>query len=131
MRSDKDYFMGIDFGTQGVRCGIVDENGEIIFVCHSGFNTYYPEPGWAVQKPNEWIDSMVIAASGCLEKAGIEIVKNIKGISVCATASTSSAGNGRRNGFLWMRSYGLDNRANMEANGINETQHEILNILWQ
>lgn len=125
IRISKGFFLCIDFGTQGVRCGIVDEIGEIVSVAHYGYNTYYPEPGWVVQKPDEWIDSMYHAAKGCVEKADISVVRAIKGISVCATASTVipvlQDGTALMDAILWM-----DNRANMEANGINETQHEVL-----
>jgi len=121
----KEYFLGIDFGTQGVRCGIVGECGEIITVEHEGYNTYYPEPGWVVQKPDEWIDSMFSAVKRCVNNTDSEIINNIKGISACATASTVvpvlQNGTALMDAILWM-----DNRANMEANGINETQHEVL-----
>ena len=121
----KQYFLGIDFGTQGVRCGIADEFGEIISSAHKGYDTYYPEPGWVTQKPEEWIDCMFEAAKACLKNADEKIVQNIKGASVCATASTVvpvlEDGTTLMDAILWM-----DNRANMEANGINETQHEVL-----
>lgn len=123
--NNKSYFMGIDFGTQGVRCGIVDEVGEIISVAHAGYNTYYPEPGWVVQKPDEWISCMFGAVKTCLEKTDKDIVQSIRGISVCATASTvipvRQDGTALMDAILWM-----DNRANMEAYGVNETQHEVL-----
>lgn len=125
MQNNKDYFLGLDFGTQGVRCGIADEHGEIISMAHERYNTYYPEPGWVEQKPNEWIDAMVNATITCLGKADNDVVKNIKGMSVCATASTVvpvlKNGTALMDAIIWM-----DNRANMEADGINETKHEVL-----
>ena len=87
-RDSKEYFLGIDFGTQGVRCGIVDEVGEIISVAHDSYMTYYPEPGWVVQSPDEWVASMFRAAKACIDNADESVVQTIKGISVCATAST-------------------------------------------
>lgn len=123
--SDREYFLGIDFGTQGVRCGVVDDRGEIIAVAREKYNTYYPEPGWVVQKPNEWVDCMYKAAKSCLADAGDTIAKEIKSLAVCATASTVvpvlGDGTALMDAILWM-----DNRANMEANGINETRHEVL-----
>lgn len=123
--SDREYFLGIDFGTQGVRCGVVDDQGEIIAVAREKYSTYYPEPGWVAQKPDEWVDCMYKAAKSCLANAGDTIAKSIKSLAVCATASTVvpvlEDGTALMDAILWM-----DNRANMEANGINETQHEVL-----
>lgn len=120
-----DYFFGIDFGTQGVRCGVVNGYGEIISVAHESYDTYYPEPGWVVQKPDEWIECMFNAAKACLDNTDQTIVQNIRGMSICATASTVvpvlQDGTALMDAILWM-----DNRSNMEANGINETQHEVL-----
>jgi FGGY-family pentulose kinase len=125
MGNSMNYFMGLDFGTQGVRCGVANEVGEIISLSHSRYNTYYPEPGWVVQKPDEWTDSMFAAAKDCLGKVDEMIVRNIRGISVCATASTVvpvlQDGTALMDAILWM-----DNRASVEADGINETNHEVL-----
>jgi len=125
MGEHKEYFLGIDFGTQGVRCGIVNEDGEVLSVAHRKFNTYYPEPGWVVQKPDEWIEAMFGAAKDCLQKTDDSIVKNIVGVSVCATASTVipvlKNGTALMDAILWM-----DNRASLETSGINQTKHEVL-----
>lgn len=125
MNDSKQYFLGIDFGTQGVRCGVADEFGNIISAAQKRYKTYYPEPGWVTQKPEEWVECMFSAAKECLKMTDQDIAPNIKGLSVCATASTVvpvlQDGTTLMDAILWM-----DNRANMEANGINETQHEVL-----
>jgi FGGY-family pentulose kinase len=125
MGETKQYFLGVDFGTQGVRCGVADEFGNIISVAQKKYKTYYPEPGWVTQKPEEWVECMFSAAKECLKAAEEDVVCNIKGLSVCATASTVvpvlQDGTTLMDAILWM-----DNRANMEANGINETKHEVL-----
>ncbi len=125
MVDSQDYFFGIDFGTQGVRCGVVNADGEVISSAHRQYGTYYPEPGWVVQKPDEWVDAMFNAAKDCIEKTDAVIVQKIIGISVCATASTVvpvlQDGTALMDAILWM-----DNRASMETNGINEKRHEVL-----
>ncbi len=122
---NKEYFLGIDFGTQGVRCGIVCPEGIVQSVSHEKFNTYYPEPGWAEQNPTDWIDCLCKAAHDCISRVDKEISEAISGISVCATSSTIvpvlEDGTALMDAMVWM-----DNRAYLEEYGINETKHEVL-----
>ena len=41
------YFMGIDTGTQGVRIGISDTRGKLIFEKEQKWETEFPKVGWA------------------------------------------------------------------------------------
>lgn len=41
------YFMGIDTGTQGVRIGISDTGGKLIFEQEQKWETEFPKVGWA------------------------------------------------------------------------------------
>ena len=45
------YFMGIDTGTQGVRIGISDTRGKLIFEKEQKWETEFPKVGWAEQNP--------------------------------------------------------------------------------
>ena len=45
------YFMGIDTGTQGVRIGISDTGGKLIFEQEQKWETEFPKVGWAEQNP--------------------------------------------------------------------------------
>lgn len=119
------YFIGIDLGTQGLRCGIIDANGEIITANESSYNIYFPQPGQAIQKPEEWIQSFETALYECIRNAEDDVVQNIKGLSICATASTvipvDEKGIALADAILWM-----DNRAKKEVKEINETGHAVL-----
>jgi FGGY-family pentulose kinase len=121
----KNYFIGVDVGTQGVRCGIMDQYGEIIAVNETGYKIFFPQPGYATQKPADWLDSFDASLKDCLNHVDGEIARGIKGISVCATASTVIAvdknGNALSDAILWM-----DNRAKAEAEEINASRHEAL-----
>lgn len=119
------YYIGIDMGTQGVRCGIVDERGEIISLTEAEYGIYFPKPGYATQKPNEWIKSFDVALSDCVAKVSKEVLSSIDGISVCATASTvvpvDEEGNALTDAILWM-----DTRAKKEAEKINSLKSKVL-----
>ena len=62
---ERHYFLGIDFGTGGVRCGIVDSRGDFVVVKEKKYNTIYPKAGYAEQSPSEWIDSVEQAIAAC------------------------------------------------------------------
>lgn len=119
------YFMGIDFGTQGVRCGVVDESGNIAAISECKYNTVYPQPGWAEQSPDKWINGMERAIGECKMQAGQKIFSEIAGLTLCSTASTvipvDEEGSALSDAILWM-----DVRAVEQANIINKTHHKAL-----
>jgi ribulose kinase len=121
------FFMGIDIGTQNVRCGIQDETGRFLALHEENCRTLYPRPGYAEQIPGEWIDGFEKLMFRCRKDTGNEKFARIAGITVCATASTASTvvpvkdGQPLSKTILWM-----DNRAAVEAARINATGHAIL-----
>lgn len=52
------YFMGIDTGTQGVRIGISDTRGKLIFEKEQKWETEFPKVGWAEQNPLNWWEAV-------------------------------------------------------------------------
>ncbi len=119
------YFMGLDYGTQGVRCGIADDKGNLVALSEEKYNTVYPQPGWAEQRPNDWTNCTNIVVAACLATAGEGVFKQIESISVCATASTVIPVDANdmplTDAILWM-----DVRAVAQAMKINDTRHEVL-----
>lgn len=49
-----DAFLGIDVGTTGVRCLVVDETGRVLSEATADYPLYSPHPGWSEQRPEEW-----------------------------------------------------------------------------
>jgi ribulokinase len=123
--SQDSYFIGIDMGTQGIRCAVTDQNGQFVSVNEHSYKIYFPEPGQATQKPSEWIESLDTALTGCLSELPESIKSKIAGLSVCATSSTVIAvdkdGRPLADAILWM-----DNRAKAEAEEINSGEYELL-----
>ena len=118
-------YIGVDFGTQGVRCGIVDSKGNVLSACEVAYPTQHPAPGWAAQDPAEWIKRFDEAMAQCVKEADQSTISNILGLSLCTTASTvlpvDRDGNHLDDALLWM-----DNRAKEEASFINSQKHEVL-----
>lgn len=121
----KHYLMGLDFGTQGVRCGIFDQDGALAAVQEAKYETIYPRPGWTEQRPEDWETCLGQAIAGCYAQVGNTVFRAVQGMAVCATSSTVVAiGRDDRacqNAILWM-----DNRAKEQAERINATGHPVL-----
>ena len=118
-------YMGLDFGTQGVRCGIFDENGNVAAIGEEGYETFYPHLGWAEQNPENWITAMEGAIGKCYSKMGQSDFKRIVAMAICSTASTVIAveenGSPLDRAIIWM-----DNRAKRQAEKINDTHDDVL-----
>jgi FGGY-family pentulose kinase len=119
------HFIGIDLGTQGLRVGVIDENGLIVASCEKSYETFYPSIGWAEQIPNEWLSQLKIALHVCLDNLDKKVKLSIQACSVCATSSTvlpvDKYGKALGNAIMWM-----DNRAINETEYINKSSHPIL-----
>ncbi|MDR3130827.1 MAG: hypothetical protein LBU18_04705 [Treponema sp.] len=116
--------MGIDIGTQGVRCCVADGEGRLLSAREEKYPSFYPRPGYAEQSPEDWIRCLEKAVSGCREQVKDRFAE-ISGVAVCSTSSTvvpvGKDGAPLSNAILWM-----DNRAAEQAEKINSTGHEIL-----
>ncbi len=123
--SQDSYFIGIDIGTQGIRCAVIDQFGQFVSVNENSYRIYFPEPGQATQKPADWIESLETTLAGCLKELSGSLKSKITGMSVCATSSTVIAvdkkGRPLADAILWM-----DNRAKAEAEEINSGEFELL-----
>ena len=75
---EKNYLLGIDIGTSGTRCILIDEDGVIACSAIKEYPLYTPKPGWAEQNPLDWYDATVSTIKEVLE------VSNISGSSVKA-----------------------------------------------
>lgn len=58
------YLLGADLGTESVRVGLFDLQGELIHSDSEAYITSFPQTGWAEQSPNEWWSQL----SACCRK---------------------------------------------------------------
>ena len=119
------YFIGLDYGTQSLRCGIFDDKGNIAAQSEIDYDTFYPQPGRAEQRPADWVNTTREVIDSCFEQAGSQVFDRVCGLSICSTSSTVIAvgfdDKPIGNGILWM-----DVRAIKQMQRINETKHEVL-----
>ena len=76
----KKYLIGLDVGTSGAKCIIVDNDGAVIASSTQEYPLYTPKPGWAEQNPQDWWDAVVRGLKVILEKAAADPA-DIVGIS--------------------------------------------------
>jgi sugar (pentulose or hexulose) kinase len=48
------YVLGIDAGTEAVKAGLFDLQGNLVASGVGGYAPHFPKPGWAEQAPNDW-----------------------------------------------------------------------------
>ena len=91
----KNYLLGLDFGSDSVRCLVVDgEDGREVasavryyprwregLYCNPAENRYR-------QHPLDYIESLEGAIREALDKAGADVASAVRGISIDTTAST-------------------------------------------
>ena len=81
-------FMGIDVGTQGVRCVVSDERGQIAAAHSVPFETLNiaQHEGWYEQDPAHWIKAAKQVICACT--AALDAPEEIKSISIDGTSGT-------------------------------------------
>jgi xylulokinase len=68
---EKNYLLGIDVGTSGTRCILIDEDGTIAASAIKEYPLYTPKPGWAQQNPMDWYDATISTMKEVLEASSI------------------------------------------------------------
>lgn len=106
MNIAENYLLGMDLGTTNVKAIIMDENGNVITTASRANSLIVPSPNTAEQDANVWWQNTVEILKELTHKAGYELVKKIKGISVSSQTVTmlpvDENGTPLRNAIIWM-----------------------------
>ena len=54
----KEYLLGIDIGTSSCKVAVFDRAGKVMASATATYPVFYPHPGWAEQKPQDWWDGV-------------------------------------------------------------------------
>ncbi len=73
------YIAGIDVGTSGVKCIIINENGSVASSCTESYPLYTPKAGYAEQNPKDWWEGTIKAIKDAVKKSGVD-KKQIVGV---------------------------------------------------
>jgi FGGY-family pentulose kinase len=118
-----DLVMGIDAGTGGIRAGLFTLEGEAVSFYDQSYETLYPSPAWAEQRPQDWWNALVTAVQGCLA-SNIGARERVIGLAIdapCNILLTDEKGTPLTNSLIWM-----DLRGASQAKRLTETQDAVL-----
>ena len=107
-RSAARYVLGVDGGTEGVRCGVYEvHDGREVAYCSAHYPTSYPQPGWAEQDPEQWWSALGAAVKGAVARLGAAVApQDIGALCVdttcCTVVALDAAANPLRPALLWM-----------------------------
>jgi len=65
------YIAGIDVGTSGVKCIIIDEKGKVVSSATENYPLIIPQDGWSEQNPDDWWNGTKIAMKRAVLESGI------------------------------------------------------------
>ena len=64
-------YLGIDFGTTGVRTGLYEKNGNEIAFSSVAYDTFSIKPSYAEQHPYDWWEALGTATKDLLKKSQV------------------------------------------------------------
>ena len=68
----KKYILAHDMGTGGSKVVLYDADGTLIAKAFNGYETLYPQPRWAEQRPEDWWKAIVAGTQQVVAKSGID-----------------------------------------------------------
>ena len=122
------YYLGIDFGTTGVRAGLYDKGGTEIGFSSVSYETKSEKAGFAEQSPEDWWNALGKATRELLEKTSTsswEVVSLAVDFHSCSVMLCHRDGSPLRDCLIWM-----DVRAAAESDEINSATGESLSPEW-
>lgn len=98
------YVIGVDGGTESLRAAVFDTAGAILGSCAAAYDTQFPHPSWAEQRPEDWWTALGDAVRGAVSAAGIrpEQVAAMCLDTTCCTVVALDEGEGVRRALEWV-----------------------------
>jgi xylulokinase len=98
------YFIGIDIGTSGAKCVLIDEKARFVASAGREYPIITPRPGWAEQDPETWVAAAIAALQAALQESRVD-PSHIAGIGLTgqmhSLACLDAAGKPLRPAILW------------------------------
>lgn len=69
---DTVHLLGIDIGTSGLKCVVIDEAGQLRASASREYMPDLPRPGWAEQDPDVWLRAAISAVREVIEISGVD-----------------------------------------------------------
>lgn len=103
------YVIGVDGGTESIRAGVFDpRTGRPVAFAARPYETSYPQPGWAEQRPEDWWQALggavrdAVAAAGIDDPCGPQVAAMCVDTTCCTVVALGADGAPLRPALLWM-----------------------------
>ncbi len=100
-----EYLLGIDAGTESIRTGVFDLEGNILGFGAYPYKTYYKHPAWAEQKVEEWREALIKSIVEAIRISGInpkEIIAIGLDATCCSVVFFDENNKPTRDPIIWM-----------------------------
>ncbi len=120
----KDFVIGLDLGTTSVKAVVFHLNGIVLAEAEQLNKSYFPEPGFAEQDPDELLESSILAVKEAVEKSGVKS-SELAGIGLsCAMHSLICGdrnGNPLSRAIIWSDGRSVEQAEKLKKSGGFET----------
>lgn len=120
----KDFVIGLDLGTTSVKAVVFHLNGKVAAEAEQLNKSYFPEPGWVEQDPDELLESSILAIKEALEKSAVK-PSELAGIGLsCAMHSLiccDETGNPLSKAIIWSDGRSVEQAEKLKKSGGFET----------
>jgi len=110
--------LGIDIGTSGLKCVLIDCNGTVLGSAFRAYAPDTPRPGWAEQDPDIWVEAALSAVHEVVDRTGVSRA-SIAGLGFSgqmhSTVCLDKNGRCLRPAMLW-----LDHRSAAQVAALRE-----------
>ncbi len=101
--ASKDYIVGIDGGTGGVRAFVFDLKGNVISSGDCEYETQYPFAGMAEQNPKDWINAVNVSVKKAAQNIDASRIKALCAATTsCTVVCCDENANELAPAILWM-----------------------------
>ena len=113
-----DYVIGCDIGSQGTKATLLSLSGELIYEAYEGYPIDTPQPLWAQQPVDRWLDALALSLRRLLSETGVP-ARNVHALSLAAQVDgvipIDAAGQPLHPAIIWM-----DHRAGVQCERVRQ-----------
>ena len=114
------YVIGVDGGTESLRAGVFDLQGQPRSFASFAYPTSFTQPSWAEQNPDDWWRALGSAVRQALQEAMVrpdEVAALSVDTTCCSVVALDAAGKPLRPALIWMDVRSGDMAAEVAASG--------------
>ena len=113
------YVIGCDVGSQGTKAILLSTAGQLIDEAYAPYSIDYPQPLWAEQPVERWLDGMTTAIQQLVSQAGVPS-ENIRALGIATQVdglvAIDSSGRPLHPAIIWM-----DRRASQQCELVRQS----------